>query len=243
MNDRLEHIMNDYKPELAIIVYRGVNEISGYGEYYLESHKVNENGEILAGSPLRQDTIQQMVDVFFEDRKNSSEIKGLFTDNLLSYRPQSRGSYRLVWYRPAEVRVLHHAPQLKIPTAKAWVPAMIYVVDGDDLNVYALASDNRPTETTKLYKAPFFNVNDSGDVCLGNARVKKPADATFTNIMKYWEDLFWLSEFSHVNGTEKVKSRDLKAVWKKLLGKRPVKKWSDIDELIPYENKTVKSVL
>ena len=53
MSDRLENIMNEYKPELAIMVYRGVNNVSGYGEYFLESHVVKEKGERLAGSPLR----------------------------------------------------------------------------------------------------------------------------------------------------------------------------------------------
>mgnify|MGYP001810666901 FL=1 len=120
---------------------------------------------------------------------------------------------------------------------------MIYVSDGYDLYVYALASDERPSEKSKLYKAPFFNVNDSSDVCLGNAKVKKPAELTYSNLMKYWEDLFWLSEFSHVNGTEKVKSKDLAAVWKRLLSKRPKTKWSDLDELIAHGNKTVKALL
>ncbi len=242
MNTRSEILMNNYQPKVAIMVYRSVHSISGEGEYYLESHTVNDNGQIMEGKPLQQDTIQEMVDVFFDERKNIRLIKGMIPDNLLSYSLLPGGNYKLVWYRPAEIRVMHHATQLKLPTAKTWVPAMLYVMDRNTLDVFALNSNKRPTDKTKLFKAPFYNVNDGGDVCLGNASVKKPKEKTYSNLMKYWEDLFWLSEFSHVNGSEKVKSKSLNAVWKKLLASKTKLKWSDINELIPY-NKTVKNIL
>lgn len=225
------------------MVYRSTDEIVGAGQYYLESHTVNEAGQIMEGKPLQQETIQEMVDVFFDERKHVSEIKGLVPDNLLAFQPLPGGNYRMIWYRPAEVRVLHHATQLKLSTAKAWVPAMLYRADKNSLDVFALKANTRPKEITKLFKAPFFNVADDGDVCLGNAKVKVPKEKTYSSTMKYWEDLFWLSEFSHVNGTEKVKSKSLQTVWKTLLASKTKLKWSDLDELISCSNKTLKSLL
>lgn len=243
MNTRVETLNAAYSPEVAIMVYRSKSPITGNGEYYLESHNINEQGAIMEGKPLKQDTIQGIVDLFFDERKNSANIKGLLPDNLLSFQLLPGGNYSMVWYRPAEIRVMHHAVQLKLPTNKTWVPALIYDVERTGMDIYALNSNSRPKLTTKLFKAPFFNVNDEGDVCLGNAQVKKPKEKTYSALMQYWEDLFWLSEFSHVNGEEKVKSKSLNKVWKRLLSSKTKLKWSDIDELLPYDNKTLKNIL
>jgi PRTRC genetic system protein B len=237
MNTLTNKVIGEYKATVAVVVY------SHESNYYLESHDINDTGELQAGKPLLQDTLIDMVDVFFDERKNTHDIKGLIPDNMLSYYPLPGGNYKLIWYKPAEIRMMHHAAALKLPSAKTWVPAMIYEVEKNDLNVYALNSNVRPKETSKLYKAPYFNVDDDGDVCLGNANVKKPTIKTFQNIMQYWEDLFWLSSFSHVNGFQKVKSKNLATVWKQLLNSKTKTKWSDVNELLQYKNKTLKSLL
>lgn len=242
MNDRTELILGTLYPVVAITVYKNPED-TGISKFYLESHDITPDGKIGAGRPLLQETIQDVVDVFFDERKNDSAIKGMLPDNLLYFQQLPGSNSRMIWYRPAEIRVLHHATQLKLPTNKCWVPALLYVVDRNELQVHALKSNTRPTEKTKLYKAPFFNVNDDGDVCLGSANVKKPKDPTYDNVIKYWEDLFWLSEFSHVNGSEKVKSKDLSKVYKRLLASKTKIKWSDIDELIPNEKMTLKNIL
>lgn len=237
MNELTRALTENLIPRLAVIVYRA--DTNGY---YLESHDINEKGQLMAGKPLEQSSIQEIVDVFFDERMNKVNIGGLIPANMLYYQHNPGGNYDMVWYRPAEKRVLHHAVQLKIATAPAWVPAMIYRVHRNDLYVYALKTDNRPTEKTRLCYAPFFNVADDGDVCLGNAKIKKPKEKTYENMMKYWEDLFWLSEFSHVNGKEKVRSKNLAAVWRSLITSKGRKKWSDIEELIQTKQ-TVKDIL
>lgn len=236
MNDRTEFISSEYKPFLAITAFRA----EGYG-FYLESHDIGADGRVMAGKPLMQETIQGIVDVFFDERKNTQNISGMIPASLLFFNLLPGGHYNAVWYRPAEERVLHFSQGLKIPTGKAWVPAMLYVVDKNQLTVFALKSNARPTEKTKLYMAPFHNVSEDGSVCLGSAKVKKPKQLTYDSMMKYWEDLFWLSEFSHVNGDNRTKS-DLSAVWKKLLKDKKLK-WSDIDELVSGEKKlTLKKI-
>jgi PRTRC genetic system protein B len=239
MNTLTDNLICEFKPILAITVY-GVAD--GAGDYYLESHDINDKGEVLAGKPLEQSTLQGIVDVFFDERKNMSRITGMIPDNLLAFELRPGGGYKMIWWRPAEKRVLQHTASLKIPTDNAWIPALIYSVEHNSLTVYALENDTRPQSATKLFHAPFFNVDDDGDVCLGNANVKKPKDPSYTDIMKYWEDLFWLSEFSHVNGEEKIKSGDLAEFWRKLLKRNCSKKWSDIDQLIPTK-KTLKTII
>ncbi|MGN6435973.1 MAG: hypothetical protein ACTHMM_05540 [Agriterribacter sp.] len=234
--NRTELIMSEYKPIVALMVYK-----SNDNSYYLESHDVTTGGQILAGKPLLQETIQGMVDTFFDENKNRQNIGGLMPENLLFFKHLPGGNYKMVWYQPAGEQVLHFAPALKLKTGKAWVPAMIYVADSGDLDVYALKSNSRPKSDTKLFIAPFHNTGDDGAVCLGSAKVEKPKQLTYLNLMKYWESLFWLSEFTHLNGTNKTKS-DMGKVWANLLKNNSVK-WSDINELRAYEKLTLKNLL
>jgi PRTRC genetic system protein B len=238
MNGRTQLLRSTYKPQLSIVVYQGDNE----REYYLESHTISPEGGVMEGKPLLQETMQGIVDVFFDERKNMVAIKGLMPDNLLSFGLLPGGNYRMMWYRPAEIRVIHFAAQLKLPTNKVWVPPMIYQVNRDSLDVFCFKGAQRPKQESKIYLAPYFNVSDDGDVCLGNARVKMPAEKTYQSLMKYWEDLFWLSEFTHLNGNNKTKT-DMQEVWKKLLASKTKLKWTDINELMPYEKKTLKHIL
>lgn len=211
-------------------------------DYYLESHSINEQGSIMEGKPLLQETIQEIVDVFFDERKNMATISGMIPDNLLCFSLLPGGNYKMVWYRPAELRVMHFVKELKLPTAKSWVPAIVYVADRNKLSVFALKSNARPKENAKLCKAPFFNVSDTGSVCLGNAHVKKPKDRTYISLMRYWEDLFWLSQFTHLNDSNKTKS-DMHSIWKKLLASKTKLKWSDLNELIFYKSMQLKSIV
>lgn len=241
-NDRTSLLMSTFRPELAIIVNRAGNKITGEGDYYLESHTISPEGKILEGKPLLQETIQEMVDVFFDERKNTISIKGLIPENLLAFELLPGKHYKMIWYKPAEIRVMHFAKQLGIPTGKTWVPPTLYVVNRKAFKVYSLKNNSRPTEKTKIFRAPYHNVNDLGEVCLGNATVRKPVEKTFAAYMKYWEDLFWLSEFTHMNGGRAVKT-NLDKVWKSLLVSKTKKKWSDIDELIELKNVTLKKIL
>ena len=238
MNSRTEILTQTYKPEMAITVYK-----SGLSQYYLESHQISEDGRIMAGRPLLQDTIQAMVDVMFDERKNTQAIGGIIPDNLLSYQLLPGGKYKVVWFRPAEVRVVHFSEALRIPTGKAKVPAMIYCTDGRSMDVYAMKQDARPKENSLLYNAPFFNVNDQGDVCLGSAKVKKPTDKTYSAMMKYWEDLFWLSEFTHVNGNDKKTTTPLADLWRGIMKKKGKINWTSAGELKPFGKKTLKLLL
>lgn len=235
----MEEILNQqYKPELAIVVYS-----KDQSEYYLESHSINEQGHIMEGKPLLQDTLNGIVDVFFNEAKDQSRVFGLIPDNVLYFETQPGGKYKLIWYRPAEIQNVIFARQLKIKSGRAWIPPMIYKVADGELFIWALKDKHRPTEATRLFKAPFHNTDDDGNVCLGSASIKKPAIATFTNVIKYWEDLFWKSEFSHGNGMEEATKSDLSEVWRKMIASKENLKWSDIDELESYGKKTFKSIL
>lgn len=235
MNERTEALTKKYKPVLVISVYKGEDGYSNNRSYYLESHNINERGQLLEGKPLKQETLSEIVDVFFDERQNQVKITGLIPDNLLLFEIARGGKYEMVWYRPAEKRHIFFSDKLHIPSGIAWVPAMLYRVDGNSLDVYALSTDDRPIPATKLLHAPFHNVATDGSVCLGSAAVKKPDKKTYETMMKYWEDLFWLSEFSHLAAAVNPTKSNLSLLWKQLIGKE--KKWN---EFKPAELKPTK---
>lgn len=237
MNDRTEILKTTFKPELAIIVHRSEEDT-----YYLESHSINKDGQVLEGKPLKQETINSMVEMFFSDRKETTNIGGIVPANLMLFNQLPGGNYKLIWYRHPEQRVIHFKKELRIKTGKAWVPGVIYVADHKNLSVYSFKGTQPPTEETKLYRAPFHNVGDDGKVCLGDANVKKPTIKSFANVLKYYEDLFWLSEFSHLNGAKNPTKTDLGKIWKKLIASKGKIKWSSLNEMKPIE-KTLKSML
>ena len=246
MEDLIRKLEKKFIPILAIVVYKSGSDYSD--EFYLESHEINEQGQILCGKPLLQETLHDIVDVMFDERKDSSQLAGEIPTNLLSYSPSTGGKYNLVWYRPAEIRFIHFAKELKIPSGKCWVPATIYKVEKEDLSVFALQKDTRPEPDSKLYRAPYHNVGDEGIVCLGSATIRRPSDKSFVSAMKYWEDLFWNSKFTHLNGDmllDEVESKTktpLKKVWEKLMASGTKKKWSEVGELVPM-GKKLKAIL
>lgn len=243
MNSRTEVLSTSFKPAMSIIVYQAGSE-NGFGSsrFYLESHNINDKGQVMEGKPLMEETLQGMISVLHKEQKDRSLLNGATPENLLYYKPYPAGKYLLVWYRPAEVRFFHFAQQLKLNSGKMWAPPVLYAVDGNSLYVYALKNDKRPDEKTRLMRAPFHNVADDGKVCLGNASVRKPTDRGFASTIKYWEDLFWRSEFAHLNGAGNPTKSPLQDVYKKMLASKEKIKWSDLKEL-KESKRQIKSIL
>lgn len=240
MSGRKDMLTQTYTPQMTIVVYKSN---LGPAEYYLESHSLDDKGRLLEGKPLMQETIQSMIDLFFDENQNKLKISGMIPEELLHFKALPGGYYDMVWYRPAEMRFIHFSPLLKIKSGKTWVPPMLYVVNRKHLSVYALRSNARPKEATQLMRAPFHNVSDDGSVCLGSATVAIPKEKSYSAFMKYWEDLFWLSEFTHLNGASNPTVSNLSKVWTRFINSKCKLKWSEVKELNVTKGYTLKKFL
>lgn len=238
MNDLTENLVKEYNPMLAIIAYASDTK---WSDCYLESHVI-EGGKIMAGKPLKQETIEGMVGVFFDHQQSQARIAGFIPENLLQFVHLPGGHFKMTWYRPAERHVLHFENALKIPTGEAWCPPMVWSIDKKTLSIYALSDNKRPTPETKIYRAPFHNVDDDGDVCLGSAKVAKPTERTYSAIMKYWEDLFWLSIFTHLSSGTSPTKTNVNMLWKRLIANKKLK-WDQLKELKQYRTHKLKDIL
>jgi PRTRC genetic system protein B len=97
-------------------------------------------------------------------------------------------------------------------------PALVFVVNGHTLSVRALKTNQRPSANTKLYVAPYWNVGDSGGICLGSARI--PTSPSIGAIPQ-WERAFFESEFTHPNGAQRLTTHKggFAGLWESLTGK------------------------
>lgn len=211
----LEASQRDFCPSLAIIVYESDEEES----YYLESHDI-EDGKLGAGVPLSMECISDIAKSF--SAEHSITPHGKIPGNLL-YADDRIGHQRYVWYNPPCKQHMFFHKKLNIPDGIYCIPGIIYEAKESGLNLYAFEGD---TPTEKLFKAPFFNTTD-GRVCLGTTRIEYPSNPSYQDIMKYWENKFWLTEFTHLGGTNNPTRNNLVTVTKQS------KETFNYDELLP----------
>lgn len=197
MNQLTESINRKFKPQMAVVVYSDGNTSNGI---YLEQRSIDKNGRMGAGRPLTKKCVTELVKAVAEETKELTiGYHGIIPRNLLC-ADTTTGRMKLVWYNPPQKRKHYFVKHLGIPDGEIEVPGLVYVVKDKSLYLYAFKGK---TPKGKLYQAPFFNVNN-GSVCLGNAKVKKPIDLTYEQAIKYWEAMFWQSEFSHLYGSNPV---------------------------------------
>lgn len=222
-----ENMYATMSPTMAIILY----ETQKF-TYYLERRSIKKDGTMGAGVPLTEQCLTSLITTMSQSDKNV--VYGTLPPGML-YSDSHVGREKYVWYRKAEKRTLLFNSQLAIPNGEMCIPGLVYCVNGNTLSVYAYKGTL--TDKTDLYRAPFFNVS-SAHVCLGNARHPFPTDRTYTNIIKYWEAMFWKSEFSHTLGGNPVVGDLIKITTNciKTGQKFPVK------ELIPIPNLNVKQL-
>lgn len=203
----------------AILVYTDearAHSGSGAGAQYATVHQVqnfgtdaNPNFQIAAGRPLTREALLAM---FEELAKKHSLNTDIIPENVLSISAD-----HMVWWMPAgERNVFFNNKELGKRAAKVPHPALMFAVVKGQWYIFALAKNERPTAETALQFAPYFNVYDSCAICIGSARVPRGISA---NAIGEWEQAFFESEFTHINGKEKKAThpRGEYALWKELL--------------------------
>lgn len=231
-NNENHIIKQQLVPEIALVVYKN----NGTGAVYIESHRINEKGRMLAGCPLTLKCITELVESFSVEQGYVPH--GRIPDNML-YSDTRKGHERYLWYNPPQKRMMFFSRNLNVEDGEYHLPGIIYDTDGEHLDVYAF-TEEKPELESKLYKAPLFNVTGQ-KVCLGNAKINFPDNPTFDDYIMYWEKKFWLSEFSHIGGSTNPTKNNLVMVTKSSL------ELFDCNELLPLKKDkktlTLKDIL
>lgn len=213
---------------LIAYTYEGNNN-----KYFLEQRSIDARGRMGEGHPVTVEFMNELVRNYSETYSGTPH--GRLPSNLL-YADTRKGSERYVWYNPPGKRRMYFVSGLGIENAEYNLPGIIYEAGDTRLDVYAYKED-RPGMETALYAAPLFNVTGSS-VCLGSARLEKPKELTYVNLLEYWEKKFWLTEFSHLGGHGNPTKSNLVLVTKAARGKP-----FDLKELKPLKNLKLKDIL
>lgn len=226
-----------YDPKSALVFYESLDKNA---TMYVEHFDMDKNGNPINAHPLTvNEAISLAKSLYTDEEKDKTFLKskGILPTNILNINPSQNGS--VLWYTKSQERQMYFVKNLEIPNGKAHVPAMLWFADKENLSVFALTSDKRPTEKTTLHYAPFFNVYEDGAVCMGTVDVNIKNSASVEEFIKAWEDYFFHSYFSHLLDNYNPIKGNCVNLWKKLM---------ETGETFPVEvlkknNKTLKNLL
>ena len=237
LNDITENFGTLYYPKSALVYYetKGTNS-----DVYVEHFDMDRNGNPINAHPLtvkEANVLAKSLQTDEEIKKAFLKPKGILPTNILHINPSEKGT--VLWYTKAQHRQLYFVDGLGIPSGKAQVPPMLWFANKNSLSVFALSSDRRPTEKTLLHYAPFFNVYENGNVCMGTVNIDIQNSASVEEFIKAWESYFFNSYFSHLLGEYNTINGNCVTIWKDLIG---------TDKAFPKEvlkpnNKTLKNLL
>jgi hypothetical protein len=220
MNRLTEEINSRMVPHTALIAYKGDGQLEH--EYYVEVRKIGENGVMGAGRPVTYKFMEEIAKNYVAAHNGTPH--GAVPANML-FCDVRKGCERYIWYNPPGIRKMYFKKSLGLENRGYHVPGVVYVAGDSWLHIFAYIGDKADAET-ELYDGPFFNTTN-GSVCLGSADLKMPSDPTYDQLIEYWEKRFWMTEFSHLGGSENPTKTNLVVVTKKA-----VEKPFDVKQLI-----------
>jgi len=236
VNNIAESFGTLYHPKTALVFYEACGKDK---TVYVEHFDMDSGGNPINAHPLTVREANLLAkSLQTEDEKNTAFLKpkGVLPTNILHINPGEKGS--VLWYTKAQQRQLFFVDGLGIPNGIAQVPPMLWLASKNGLFVFALASNRRPTDKTPLHYAPFFNIYEKGNVCMGTVSIEIKKSASVEEFVQAWEHYFFNSYFSHSLGASLTKT-NIVNLWKDLIGTdKPFPK-----EILKKNNKTLKNLL
>ena len=239
MKDITQDFGKLYHPTSALVFFQTNERIK---ETYVEYFDMDKNGNPINAHPLTEKEAKTLVKALNtktqkEKNKDFLKPKGILPTNILQINPSENGS--VLWFTKSMKRQLFFTENLEIPNGRAEVPAMLWFANKRSLKIFALSSNQRPTEKTPLFYAPFFNVYENGNVCMGTVDVHIQNSTSLEEYIKNWENYFFNSYFSHLMNEHNPVKGNCVNLWKSLI---------NVDKPFPKEalkkaNRTLKSLI
>ena len=239
MKDIIQDFGTLYHPTTALVFYQNDERNK---DTYVEYFDMNKNGNPVNAHPLTEREAKELLKALTintQKEKNQDFLKpnGVLTTHILNINQSENGS--VLWFTKSMKRQLYFTENLEIPNGMAEVPAMLWLANKRNLKIFALSSNRRPTEKTELFYAPFFNVYEDGNVCMGTVDVNIQNSTSLEEFTKKWEDYFFNSYFSHLMNEHNPINGNCVNLWKSLINtKKPFPK-----EALKKANRTLKNLL
>lgn len=226
-----------YHPKLALVFYQTENHNS---ETYVEFFDMDKNGNPINAHPLTVREAQRLSKTLNIQNKKDKDFlkpKGVISTNVLFTDSSVNG--KIIWFTQEQERDLFFVKNLNIPNGKANVPPLLWIANKQNLKIFALETDQRPDESTPLFNAPFFNVYENGNVCMGTVDVRIKNSASLEEFTESWEHYFFNSYFSHLmNNHNPIKGNGVN-LWKNQIETKEIFP----KEILVKNNKTLKELL
>ncbi|GGG86907.1 PRTRC system protein B [Edaphobacter dinghuensis] len=215
----------------ALLIYRAGDEHNSQaGNTYVTHHPVITNkGRTPELGPARLLTIEFI----------QSLLQSLGTQLPAEFLPEQvigRTDRLLAWWTPRQIRPMFFGNvqgNLKGISGRNFPqPALVWLAVDGALRIRALKDNQRPSPESPLAVAPYWNLYESGEVCLGTMRA--PKVSTVASIAQ-WEESFYQSEFTHGNvGRVTRHPGGFEGLWKELADKKkfPAASLIDIPETV-----------
>ena len=239
MKDITQDFGKLYHPTSALVFFQTNERIK---ETYVEYFDMDKNGNPINAHPLTEKEAKTLVKALNtktqkEKSKDFLKPKGILPTNILQINPSENGS--VLWFTKSMKKQLYFTENLEISNGRAEVPAMLWFANKRSLKIFALSSNQRPTEKTPLFYAPFFNVYENGNVCMGTVDVHIQNSTSLEEFIKNWEDYFFNSYFSHLMNEHNPINGNCVNLWKSLINvEKPFPK-----EALKKANRTLKNLL
>ena len=239
MKDITQDFGTLYYPTTALLFYQNDERNK---DTYVEYFDMDKNGNPINAHPLTEreaETLAKALIVKTQKEKNQDFLKpkGILPTNILQINPSENSS--VLWYTKSMKRQLFFTENLEIPNGRAEIPAMLWFANKRSLKIFALANNRRPTEKTELFYAPFFNVYEDGNVCMGTVDVHIQNSTSLEEFIKKWEDYFFNSYFSHLMNEHNPINGNCVNLWKSLINNE--KQFTK--EALKNANRTLKNLL
>lgn len=208
---------NGYQLTAAVLVYTDQHKQHAFATKHMVQ-VLDGRPIVRAGSPFTEEDYRSLIKAMAP----REQPRMLWQD----HRILARGMGKVIWWEPPMSRSLffrkssHNAGTFD-GKGSCPCPGLVFMSTSRALYVFAFKGDQPPTQSTKLWQAPFFNVWSSGQVCVGNATA--PAEDEIGD-PDAWERMFFGSHFTHPNFTEKdrlIRGANPTDFWKKLLDQKP----------------------
>ncbi len=209
-----------YHPKSALLIYQTEGH---YSDMYVEHFDIDSNGNPINAHPLTVREAQRLAKTLtIHNKKDKDFLKtsGIISPNVLFIDGSESG--KVIWYTKAQQRQMFFTERLSIPNGIAKVPALLWCANKQTIKIFALKTDKRPTEKTSLFHAPFFNVYETGSVCMGSVDINIKNSASLEEFMQKWEEYFFNSYFSHLVGSHNPVKGNCVNLWKKQMKTKEV---------------------
>lgn len=236
--ENITAIFNEvYTPVKALLILQSQQNTE---HVYVEAYDISGKGKPVNAHPLTvKETIAlaDSLNTCSELKNDYLKSKGLLPENVLYIHPAARSF--AVWHTPEQQVDLLFKENLQIPCGRAYAPPLLWKADKTNLYLNALKTQGKPTATTPLFRAPFFNLYEDDRVCMGTEDTGMDKVNCLEDFIAAWESCHWNSYFSHLIGEVSPVEGNIVQLWQQQIS---TQKKFPLD-LLKAKNKTVKDII